>query len=219
MEEEEQRVQVLLEKIVENLVERDYAVTDDFLSIAEVQTLTKELWRQHGSAHFESAGIGQGQQFHQDKSIRGDAIRWIDRTTLSANSYFFLERVEALFAYLNRTCYLGIRQSELHFAMYPAGTGYKRHLDVFQKTNARKISIVCYLSTNWEAAHGGQLRLYSLDKNDVETAIDIMPQAGRMICFKSDILEHEVLQATRERLSITGWLKTGDGVIPPYGTS
>jgi SM-20-related protein len=35
---------------------------------------------------------------------------------------------------------------------------------------------------------------------------DVLPVAGRLVCFRSDLLEHEVLPATRERLSLTGWL-------------
>jgi SM-20-related protein len=36
--------------------------------------------------------------------------------------------------------------------------------------------------------------------------VDILPLAGRLVCFRSDQIEHEVLPATRERLSLTGWL-------------
>ncbi|MDQ2656958.1 MAG: 2OG-Fe(II) oxygenase, partial [Bacteroidota bacterium] len=36
--------------------------------------------------------------------------------------------------------------------------------------------------------------------------LDILPVLGRMVCFRSDQLEHEVLPATRPRLSLTGWL-------------
>jgi SM-20-related protein len=35
---------------------------------------------------------------------------------------------------------------------------------------------------------------------------DFLPMAGRLVIFRSDEIEHEVLPATRERLSITGWI-------------
>lgn len=206
-------IESLFENIVESLVEQDFAIADGFLNALEVQLLTAELVRQQAAGDFKFAGIRQKQDYQQDKSIRGDQIRWIDRENLATSCHFFLDRVADLAAFLNRTCYLGIRESELHFAVYPAGAFYKRHLDVFQKTKARKISVVCYLNTDWLPEHGGQLRLFFSDKNGVETTNDILPQAGRLVCFKSDILEHEVLIATRERRSITGWLKSGDGVI------
>jgi SM-20-related protein len=40
---------------------------------------------------------------------------------------------------------------------------------------------------------------------DNET-LDVLPQAGRLVCFRSEQIEHEVLPATRPRFSITGWI-------------
>ena len=37
---------------------------------------------------------------------------------------------------------------------------------------------------------------------------NIYPVQGRMVIFESSVLEHEVKPVKRERLSITGWLKT-----------
>jgi len=35
---------------------------------------------------------------------------------------------------------------------------------------------------------------------------NVLPVAGRLVCFRSDIIEHEVLPSKKERLSITGWM-------------
>jgi SM-20-related protein len=85
--------------------------------------------------------------------------------------------------------------------IYPPGSYYKRHLDQFKKDDHRKLSVICYLNENWKEEEGGQLRIYLPDKD-----IDVLPIAGRLVCFRSDQLEHEVLRATRPRLSITGWI-------------
>ena len=85
--------------------------------------------------------------------------------------------------------------------IYPIGSFYKRHLDQFKKDDHRKLSVICYLNENWREDEGGQLRVYF----PAETK-DFFPTAGRLVCFRSDLLEHEVLPATRERLSLTGWL-------------
>jgi SM-20-related protein len=37
--------------------------------------------------------------------------------------------------------------------------------------------------------------------------IKINPEAGRIVFFESDKIEHEVLPANRQRMSVTGWLK------------
>lgn len=39
----------------------------------------------------------------------------------------------------------------------------------------------------------------------MEESITIAPLAGRMVCFESDKLDHEVTQTYIEHLSITGW--------------
>lgn len=197
----------VFETITDSLVERDYAVTDDFLSKAELTLLAVELHRYFDAGDFVAAGVGRGSEFQQNERIRGDYIHWISRQNLALDCHFLLDRLDALAQYLNQTCYLGIHSSEIHFACYPIGSFYKRHLDVFQKTNTRKISVVCYLNEDWKSEQGGQIRLFLTDKSNKETTLDVFPLGGRLVCFKSELMEHEVLAATRARLSITGWMK------------
>lgn len=40
---------------------------------------------------------------------------------------------------------------------------------------------------------------------DDERVYDVLPQAGTLMVFMSAQWPHEVLPATRDRLSITGW--------------
>jgi SM-20-related protein len=103
--------------------------------------------------------------------------------------------------YINQTLFLSLKDYEVHMTIYPTGSFYKRHLDQFKKDDHRKLSIICYLNTDWKETEGGQLRMH-LSK---ETK-DVFPLAGRLVCFRSDQIEHEVLPATRERLSLTGWM-------------
>jgi SM-20-related protein len=50
------------------------------------------------------------------------------------------------------------------------------------------------------------LRLYP-NPDVPEAGIEVLPLGGRLVTFLSDGLPHEVLPASRERISITGWLK------------
>jgi SM-20-related protein len=59
-----------------------------------------------------------------------------------------------------------------------------------------------YLNENWALADGGALRIY-----DGKRVRDVLPVAGTLVCFLSDRFEHEVLPATRERLSLSGWFR------------
>jgi SM-20-related protein len=106
-----------------------------------------------------------------------------------------------LITYLNQSLFLSLKDAEVHFTKYPPGTFYKRHLDQFKQDDHRKLSVICYLNMNWKAEEGGQLRMYLPDET-----LDVLPKAGTLVCFRSDSIEHEVLPATHERLSITGWI-------------
>ena len=61
-----------------------------------------------------------------------------------------------------------------------------------------------YLNPDWTEADGGALRL-RCDAGDV----DVAPRSGSVV-FLSE-LEHEVLPAMRERLSIAAWLRRRQG--------
>ena len=94
--------------------------------------------------------------------------------------------------------------------MYPVGTFYKRHIDTFQNDDRRKLSFVCYLNEDgWLPENGGELTLY-LNNSDASETFEksIYPLPGRVVIFESQIIEHEVKPVNKERLSITGWLKT-----------
>lgn len=65
------------------------------------------------------------------------------------------------------------------------------------------VSLVLYLNDAWLPEQGGELRLY-LDERRHQ---DVLPLGGSLVCFLSGQLPHEVLPATRERLSLTGWFR------------
>ncbi|HEX6890549.1 MAG TPA: 2OG-Fe(II) oxygenase [Chryseolinea sp.] len=189
------------EQIADGLAEAGFAVVDNFLTNAEVDAiLALDLFRE-GVVNFRKAGIGKESQLQINESIRGDYIRWMDKNEAPPPAKVYMDRLQSLCEYLNQNLYLSLKDYEIHFTIYPAGSFYKRHLDQFKKDDHRKLSVICYLNKEWEEQHGGQLRMYLNDK-----AIDFLPLSGRLICFRSDLIEHEVLPATKERLSLTGWM-------------
>ena len=180
---------------------------DNFLSPSEVTALRTCLRNRRETGQFRLAGVGNG-QVTVTAAIRGDEILWLDETTATDDEASFLERIGQFVQYINQTCYLGLREYEFHYALYPTGTFYKRHLDRFRSDSRRKLSVVCYLNADWQESDGGQLALYLPGDDGSERQITVTPVGGRLICFDSGQLEHEVFPATRERLSVTGWLKT-----------
>ena len=199
----------LFETIISDLTTQDYSVVDHFIDPKTVSLLRNSLLAHFEEDRFKKAAIGSKTNKVIAAAIRGDYILWIDEKVQTQVETLFFKRLNDLVAYLNRTCFLGILQTEFHYALYPTGTGYKRHLDSFQNDNKRKLSIAFYLnSEDWSQTDGGALALYLEGDQSEEQTILVNPIAGRMVIFESQKIPHEVLIAHRDRLSITGWLKT-----------
>jgi len=186
--------------IADGLAENGWAVVDEFLSGEEVSAIAAHPSFAVADG-FHRAGTGRQGGHQVNEAVRGDRIRWIDPAAAPAPLQLYLARVQALRQFLKESLFLRLVDMEVHQTIYPPGTGYKRHLDQFKKDDHRRLSVIVYLNANWRDSEGGQLRIFTDTGQH-----DIFPQAGRLVCFRSDRLEHEVLPATRSRLSITGWM-------------
>ena len=196
----EETLEVLFESIISQIIEGGYGVLDHFLSEEEIEALNKSLETHYKAQEFKQAGISKDQSIV--KAIRGDEILWLEKETANPIEAIFLQRLEQFMEYLNQTCYLGLRSYEIHYASYPIGAFYKIHLDKFRNDSGRILSFICYLNQDWKEDNGGELVLHLPDRKEV-----ILPLGGRLAVFESDKIEHEVLPATRERRSLTGWLR------------
>ncbi|WP_373058073.1 2OG-Fe(II) oxygenase [Zunongwangia sp. H14] len=198
----------LYEQIITDLLEKQYSVIDSFFDLEEVEALRNSLHLKYEEDNFKKAAIGNRTNEIVKKSVRGDFILWLNEAEAGPAENLFFNKINSLIDYLNKTCFLGILTKEFHYALYPEGTFYKRHLDTFQNDGRRKLSLVCYLNQeDWKPENGGELVIYK-EKNGEETSESFFPFPGRVVIFESQLLEHEVKPVKQERLSITGWLKT-----------
>jgi SM-20-related protein len=201
MSAQEQKYELLIEGILEN----GYAYCDNFLENGEVENLLKTFSERYEQGKFKEASIGKLDQVHKNLKIRGDEILWLENDSIDSAERVLLDKNQEFVNYLNRTCYLGIVETEIHFAKYAIGKFYRRHRDTFQAKKGRILSVIYYLNIDWIPENGGNLIIYT-NKNNLENSISIAPLAGRLVCFESEKLEHEVTEAFSDRLSITGWL-------------
>ena len=190
-----------LNLVADGLAENGFAIIDNFLSLHEVKAILQLDEFKDCMLKFKKAGIGKLQDKQINEAIRGDYIQWVDKSTAAPELNAYLTKLHELIAFVNQQLFLSLKDFEVHMTMYPPGSYYKRHLDQFKKDDHRKLSVICYLNENWQAQEGGQLKIYLPDKH-----IDVLPMAGRLVCFRSDQMEHEVLPASRPRLSLTGWI-------------
>ncbi len=149
-----------------------------------------------------AAGIGNGEVKDTRQKIRGDKIYWMNKDHENIYEREFLLLVEEFIHHLNQTCYTGINGYEFHYAIYEEGSFYKRHTDQFKNDHNRKYSLINYLNENWLEEDGGELYVYQ------QGAIQkVLPCSQTAVFFKSSEMEHEVMKANRQRMSISGWLK------------
>ena len=77
------------------------------------------------------AGIGNRFDAAIEPNIRKDKIFWLDQKNLNTSEKAFFILIDAFVAFLNRTCFAGIKSYEFHYALYEKGAFYKKHLDQF----------------------------------------------------------------------------------------
>jgi SM-20-related protein len=192
-----------LDQLADAIAAEGWCATERFVPpplAAALRDEARALWSA-GALH--AAGIGAGPSPTIRPEVRGDHIRWLEPQAASAAQQACLARFEALRLTFNRGLQLGLFDFECHFALYPAGARYARHLDRFKGDARRALSCVLYLNERWQAEDGGQLRLYL----DQVRSVDIAPVSGTLVAFLSERFEHEVLPARRERISLTGWFR------------
>ena len=159
-----------------------------------------ELRRERGD--FAAARIGGERDVQRREEIRGDSTCWIAPPLLPAER-MLLEALEQLRLDLNRDALLGLFELELHYAWYPPGAGYVRHVDQPHGRSERQVSMALYLNEDWTPAAGGELRIFDC----AGAHRDIEPTAGRLVCFLTQGREHAVLPTQRDRLSVSGWFR------------
>lgn len=195
-----------VEQISADLFQRNYSIAPAFLSLEEVSLFYEEANTLLKEGKFMPAATGQGSQKSRHLDIRKDSTLWLDPFFLSPLQKLLWDKLETLRSSLNQKLFLGAFHFEGHYAHYPAGAFYKKHLDCFQGDDRRVLSTVLYLNRDWRNADGGALRLYA----ERET-IEVAPTAGTLVCFFSDCMEHEVLLTRRDRFSFAGWFKKSGG--------
>jgi len=190
------------ETLIDGIVNQQYGICDHFISVEQAAELRLQLLHNFTADKFAQASVGKGPQQKQHLEIRSDSILWIENDSRNPLERIYLDFVGEFMQYMNRTCFTALNDFELHYACYPAGSFYRKHVDSFVNDKSRQYSLIVYLNPDWAEADGGQLKLYIEDKT-----VEILPESGRAVCFPSHLIPHEVANSNKQRLSLTGWLK------------
>lgn len=186
---------------LDQLAVNDYLVVDNFITDLLYTKIQQYFHAQLNESEFSKAAIGSSEDRQIASSVRGDFIYWLDQQKDSQVPELFALFDEVI-RQLKQQLFLSLSDYEFHFALYPPQTRYKKHIDQFHGKKNRVISMLIYLNENWKPGDGGELKIYNPDGS--ETLIE--PKAKRLVMFKSDTVEHEVLLTNIPRKSLTGWL-------------
>ncbi|WP_426117892.1 2OG-Fe(II) oxygenase [Pseudomonas sp. DSP3-2-2] len=196
----------LLLRIVDDLAAHGWSQQNIFLPETLTRELASECHTRAAEGELAPAGVGRGPFQEVREGIRGDHIQWLEAGQVEVCDRY-LELMDSLRLALNRGLFLGLEDYESHFALYPPGAFYRKHVDRFRDDDRRMVSAVLYLNQAWLPEHGGQLRMYLKNELQDETQYDVQPTGGCLVVFLSGEIPHEVMPSTRERLSLTGWFR------------
>ena len=191
-------------RIAEDLFEKGWSVQSDYLGIGLAALLKARMAALEEKDALTPAGIGRDSQNRIAEDIRRDRTFWLDPADAADAAYTGL--MEDLRLTLNKNLFLGLFEYEAHYALYPKGGFYKKHIDALKGGKNRLVSTVCYLNDDWREKDGGMLTLF--DRHDHSRVVDVvLPEEGSIAVFLSEDIPHEVTPANRTRRSIAGWFR------------
>ena len=197
--------------LIASIARDGLGVIDNWLSDQELARISRAFDQWIIDKQFTPAKIGKAENQLLNTEIRGDETWWFDPLDPPSELLSTLKRIDELRVQINRELFLGLKDWEAHLAIYPAGAGYKKHLDRHRDSSHRKLSLILYLNENWSPELGGELVIY---RKTHEEMMRITPMGGRLVVFLSEDFPHEVRPAKRARRSLTGWfLDAARGVV------
>lgn len=185
---------------MDELAEKDVVIVDDFISDELYKKVMDFFSAVEENERLKKAGIGSSVDYQIQKEVRGDLIYWLDQERDSQLAPLF-SLIEELREKLGMYCFISLSGSEFHLAKYPTGSKYEKHIDQFNTQSNRQITVLIYLNKDWKKGDGGELKI-----SNEEGGFLVEPIAKRMLLFKSDVVEHEVLLTSVPRYSLSGWL-------------
>jgi len=184
-----------------------WASMPEGLDLADSLRLRIECCEAQERGDFKRAGVGRGLDLQVREDVRRDEVMWLQTGVDAGEQVIYLAKLELLRLALNQRFFLGLFEFEGHFAIYPEGAFYKAHLDRHAGTNDRIVTIILYLNLDWQPGDGGELKLWTTPEGKAGAFILIEPRMGTLVCFMAGDFWHEVLPATKTRMSITGWFR------------
>jgi SM-20-related protein len=187
-----------------DLEAQEYFIWDDFLTPAEIENVILDYQKIYQSGSFQKASTRNRDGIRRvNGEIRTDESYWLDPLTLTPAQAVFWDRLETLKKQINEKLFLGLWSFDGHYSLYSVNGGYQRHVDRFQDNDQRVLSMVLYFNSQWSPGDGGELRIHR--PAQIPNILDVAPLGGRLVCFLSSSVVHEVMITQKCRMSFAGW--------------
>lgn len=194
----------IYDSLADALTSCGYGILEDAFPVSLTSALAHRV-KDLSLQGMQAAGIGRQNDHQLNHTERSDEIHWLEAAASSEESEF-LQAMEELRQAINQRLFMGLFDYECHFAHYPPGAFYRRHLDAFKGKSNRVLSTVFYLNEQWpKEGAGGELLMY--DEAADRVLERLAPRYGRLVVFLSDRFPHEVLPSECNRYSIAGWFR------------
>jgi len=208
------------------LCDEGYAVVDGALGQGAVRAVHDEIARLDRRGRLRIGRVLHGAELSTNSEVRSDRIAFLSAggatpsgaSGASSSSgppaveaegplSAYLLGAEALRGRLGDAARLiervggGLDGCTAMCAVYPGGgSRYAKHRDALAYRAGRKLTVILYLNSGWESAHGGELRLWPAPTQEgaEREPVTVSPLADRLLLFVSS-LEHEVLPAWKPR--------------------
>ncbi len=178
---------------VEALGAAGYFVRDGFLGAELAHAVRVEA----GAQSLHRAGIRHAHTL--DALVRTDEITWLTAADTTGAMALAVGCFTELMGEMNERAWLGLRSFDLQLSRYQEGGKYARHRDAFPGQDNRRLTAIVYLNEGWIAPRGGRLQLF------LEPPVLVDPVIDRLVVFRSELVEHEVLESHAERWALTAW--------------
>ena len=226
----------LTASLIEGLAEQGWAHAAHALDPELVAALRAEAEAIDEAGETHAGRIGRGPIETRREAVRRTRIAWLDGSSPAQRR--FLDGAEALRLEINRALFAGLFEFEAHFAVYPPGGYYARHLDAFRPrpgaqasaamgakaARSRLVSMVVFLNRSWAEADGGRLAIWpgapdgpddrpdlpALDQ--IPPAAEIAPEGGGLVLMMSETIPHEVRLSHAARYAIAGWFRVNASI-------
>jgi SM-20-related protein len=197
--------------LIADLAEKGWAHVSKAVSDDLAEALRDRLVALEAADALKLAAIGRGDSQMKAAAIRQTQIRWLDGSAPAERR--FLDGCEALRRAINEALFAGLFEFEAHFAHYPPGGHYARHLDAFaDRPRDRVVSLVLWLNENWQPGDGGELDLWSGPDDVGPPVATLAPRGGDLLLMMSETIPHAVRETVAPRLGLAGWFRINPGV-------